>query len=246
MKIPEVSVSASLSYIESISDELNRAITTASISTHVNLVRREIADGVLPILATPSQGAYRFTWAQSSTSITLTTSVATNSWPGDFIECISFFEVANERALERVDSVYFDQLLQSSSTTNLTDSGTTPHTYVDRGATYDLYPALSSALEFILRYWAYPGEITEAAGEEEEIDTEVPLLVVYATCLKFARLLHDNDLIKLYKELTTEYYLAAVTKDKMRKWRGRQLKMKTYGDFDIAHWKGIHHVAEPQ
>ena len=89
------------------------------------------------------------------------------------------------------------------------------------------------------------GEITEAGGEEEEIDTEIPMLVVYATCLKFARMLHDDDLIKLYKEMTTDSYLAAMTKDKMRKWRGRQLKMKTVDDFDIAHWKGIHHIAQP-
>ncbi|MHC4278286.1 MAG: hypothetical protein ACYSTI_13355, partial [Planctomycetota bacterium] len=115
MKIPETSVSLSLSYIDSITDELNRAVATATVSTYVNLVRREIADGTIPLMATPSQGAYRFTWAQSSTSITLTTSVQTNSWPGDFIECINFFEVGNERSLQKMDIVYFDQLLYSET-----------------------------------------------------------------------------------------------------------------------------------
>jgi hypothetical protein len=247
MKIPETSVSLSLSYIDSITDELNRAVATATVSTYVNLVRREIADGTIPIMASPSQGAYRFTWAQSSTSITLTTSVQTNAWPGDFIECINFFEIGNERSLQKMDIVYFDQLLYSE-TYNAWDLATsgTPIVFIDRGATYDLYPAPLTALEFLLRYWAYPADLVEGVTDEVTMDTEIPYLVIAATCLKYARYLHDNDLIKHYKELTTEYYLAAMTKDKMRKWRGRQLKMKSYGDFDIAHWKSIHHVPEPQ
>ena len=135
-------------YMDRISDELLRSVATASISLHVNEVRREIADGTLPVLATPSQGAYRFTWAQSSTSITLTTSVQTNAWPGDFIECISFFRLtSSEKVLEIVDPVYFDQLLIAGND-DLSDTGT-PHTVVDRGATYDLFPAPNTAIEFV-------------------------------------------------------------------------------------------------
>ena len=230
-------------YTSAVWSEMNRPNTmTTKISTWVNDVRREIADGNLPILATPSQGAYRFTWSHSSTSITLTTSIQTNSWPGDFIECQSFFDVANEKALDRVDAVYFDQLLQASTDT-ITDSGT-PHTYVDRGATYDLYPAPSSALEYILRYSSYPIELTTAADTVDTMDSEIPMLVIAATCLKYARYLHDEDLIKHYKEIVTEYYIAATNKDKMRKWRGRQLRMKSYSDFGSAQWKGIHHIGE--
>ena len=135
MRITEFSVSSSVaSYIDNISDELNRAVTTASVSTYVNQVRREIADGTLPVSATKAPGAYRFTWSQSSTSITLTTSVQTKAWPGDFIECITFFRVPDEKVLEKVDPVYFDQMLAADSSSSLSSTGTR-HSFVDRGVT---------------------------------------------------------------------------------------------------------------
>lgn len=221
-----------------VEDEINRSDMSTRIQDWVNEVRDEIADGTIPILTSPSQGGHRFSWLYSSTAVS--TSTMNNDWPDGFIEEISFFETSQERPLVKIDAAYFDSLMYSDY--NLSD--TAPTNYVDRGTSYDLYPTPSSAVELYLRYYSYPTAL-ENQGDEYTIDTEVPSLIIAAACLKAARFLHDADLINIFKQYTQEYYVAAVNKDRMRKWRNRQLRIKTYSDFDMSHWKGIHQIGEP-
>ena len=191
-----------------VEDELNRTDMSTRIATWVNEVRMEIADGTIPILASPSQGSHKFSWCYASTAVS--TSTMNNDWPSDFIEEISFFEVSAEKPLVKVDQAYYDALMYSDY--NLTDTGT-PTNYVDRGTSYDLYPTPSGATELYLRYYAYPTALSNQ-GDEYTIDTRVPSLIISAACLKAARFLHDADLINIFKQYTQEYYIAAVNKDR--------------------------------
>lgn len=221
-----------------VEDELNRPDMSARIQNWINEVRDEIADGTIPILTSPSQGAHKFSWTYASTAVS--TSTQNNDWPDGFIEEISFFEVSQEKPLVKVDAAYFDSLLYSDY--NLSDTGT-PTNYVDRGTSYDLFPTPSSAVELYLRYYSYPTALSNQ-GDEYTVDEKVPSLIIAATCLKAARFLHDVDLINIFKQYTQEYYVAAVNKDRMGKWRSRQLRIKTYGDFDMSYWKGMHQIGD--
>lgn len=225
-----------------VEDEINRPDMSTRIATWVNEARAEIADGTIPVLVSPSQGANLFSWSYSSTAVS--TSTMNNDWPSDFIREISLFETSAERPLVKIDPVYFDQLLYSETdgTYSLTTTGT-PTNYVDRGTGYDLFPTPSGAVELYLRYCAYPTALSNQ-GDEYTIDEQVPSLIIAAACLKAARFLHDNDLINIYKQYTQEYYVAAVNKDRMRKWGNRQLRIKTYSSFDRSHWKGIHQIGD--
>jgi hypothetical protein len=223
-----------------VEDEIDRPDMSTNIQSWVNEARREIADGTIPIFSYPTQGAYKFSWSYASAAVS--TSTMNNAWPTDFMEVISFFESSGEAPLIPIDPARFDQLLYSTDN-NLTDTGT-PTNYVDRGSNgYDLYPTPSGAVELYLRYYSYPTALSNQ-GDEYTIDTELPSLIIALACLKAARRLHDKELVAFYKEVTSEYYMAAINKDKMKKWRGRQLKMKTYSDFDNSHWKGIHQVGD--
>jgi hypothetical protein len=225
-----------------VEDELNRSDMSTRIQSWISEARNEIADGTIPILASPTQGVHKFSWCYSSAAVS--TSTMNNSWPTDFMEEISFFETSAEKPLVKLDPVYFDQLLYSETggTYSLTTTGT-PTNYIDRGTSYDLFPTPSGAVELYLRYYAYPIALTNQE-DEYTIDTKVPSLIIAATCLKAARLLHDVDLINIFKQYAQEYYAAAVNKDRSLKWKNRQLRVKTYGDFDISHWKGIHQIGD--
>ena len=227
-----------------VEDEVLRTDMSTGIQTWINEARAEIADGTVPLASKQSDGAYRFRWLYTSTAVS--TSTMNNSWPSDFIEEISFLETSKEKPLVKIDPVYFDQLLYSETdgTYSLSTTGT-PTNYVDRGSSYDLFPTPASAVELYLRYYGYPADLS-ANGDEETIDTTIPMVIVYATCIKVYTLLRDKDAMKFYKDLTTEYYIAAVNRDRKSRWTNRQLRMKTYGDFDISHWKGMHQIGEPQ
>lgn len=227
-----------------IEDELNRADLSTQIGTWINEARNEIADGSVPLASKITEGAYRFSWLYTSTAVS--TSAQNNSWPSGFIEEISFFETSKEKPLVKLDPVYFDQLLYSETdgTYGLDTTGI-PTNYIDRGTSYDLYPAPSSSVELYLRYYGYP--TTLSANEDEyTIDTTIPMLIVYAVCLKAYLYLRDKDAVNLYKSIASEYYNSAVNRDRKKRWANRQLRMKTYGDFDISHWKGIYQTGEPQ
>ena len=227
-----------------IEDEILRTDLSTKIQTWIGEARNEIADGTVPFATRESDGAHRFSWLYTSTAVS--TSAQNNSWPTDFIEEISFLEVSDEKPLVKIDPVYFDQLLYSETdgTYGLTTTGT-PSNYVDRGTTYDLYPIPTGATELYLRYYGYPTALA-ANGDEYTIDTKIPQVIIYAVCVKAYSYLRDKDAMGFYKGLATEYYSAAVNRDRKKKWVNRQLRVKTYGDFDISHWKGMHQIGEPQ
>jgi hypothetical protein len=172
--------------------------------------------------------------------------VQNNDWPSDFIEEISFLETSKEKPLVKIDPVYFDQLLysQTDGKYTLSTSGT-PTNYIDRGDSYDLYPSPSSSTELYLRYYGYPTDLS-ANTVEYEIDKRVPMLIIYTTCLIAANRLHDKSLKDMYEEAVMEHYENAVNKNKLRKWKNRNLRMKTPADYDISHWKGMHQTGRPQ
>jgi len=223
-----------------VESEILRTDMSTRIATWVNEARSEIADGTVPLATKPSDGAYRFRWLYTSTAVS--TSTMNNSWPSDFLQEISILEVSKEKPLVKIDPVYFDQLLYSTGI-SLSDTGL-PTNYIDRGSTYDLYPSGTSC-ELYLRYFGYPTALS-ANEDEEAIDTQVPTLIIYATCIKVYTHLRDMEAMKFYKDVCTEYYTSAVNKDRKGKWANRQLRMKSYGDFDISHWKGMHQTGEPQ
>lgn len=227
-----------------VEDEINRVDLSTEIQTWINEARSQIADGTLPIRQRPAQGVHRFTWLYTSTAVS--TSTANNDWPTDFIEEISFLETSKEKPLVKVDPVYFDQLLYSETDNkyDLTSSGV-PTNYVDRGDSYDLYPSPSSAVEIYLRYYGYPTDLS-ANGDEYEIDKRVPALIIYTACLIAATYMHDTQLKDHYREVVRDYYEAAVNRNKLRKWKNRNLRIKTPADFDLGHWKGLHQTGEPQ
>lgn len=219
--------------------EIGRTDLSTNIQSWIAEARKEIADGTIPLLVSPTQGVHRFSWTYSSTAVS--TSTGNNAWPSDFIEEISFFENSAGSPIIKLDAPYFDQLL-SDGTYTLTATGT-PTNYIDRGTTYDLYPSPSGSVELYLRYYAYPTALS-AHGDEYTIDTEVPSLIITSATLKAARFLHDGDMVELFKQYASEYYVAACNKDRIRKFKGRQLRVKTYGDVGISYWKGMHQIGD--
>jgi hypothetical protein len=221
-----------------VEDEINRTDLSTNIQTWVNEARSEIADGTLPILlaADKAQGAYRFHWTYKSSTLSISTTL--NSWPSDFIEEISFFDVAAEKPLPKIMPERFDDLLYSETddSYDLASTGT-PKAYIPRGYQYEVFPNLTSARDFYLRYYAYPADLS-GSTDEEEIDTQVPSLIIATSALKAARYLHDDTLKNNMKEQVVEYYMAARNKDRKGKFANRHLRMKTYSDYDNIHWKG--------
>jgi hypothetical protein len=113
--------------------------------------------------------------------------------------------------------------------------------YIPRGANYELFPDPASSIELYLRYWGYPTALV-AAADEYTIDTTVSSLIIMLTTYKAACYLHDDKLKKEYKEYVGDYYFAAVNRDRMKKFANRKLRMKTVGDYDIGHWKGMFQI----
>lgn len=225
---------------ERVEDEIIRTDLSTNIATWINEARDEIADGTIPIPTSKSQGAYRFSWSYANTAVS--TSIATNAFPTDMIEEISMLYVSQEKPLTKIMPQYFDELLYSETDNqyNLSDTGD-PKCYIPRGANYELFPDPASSVELYLRYWGYPTALT-AAADEETIDTKVPSLIIMLACYKVARYIHDDKLIKHYKEYVGDYYVAAVNRDRMAKFTNRKLRMKSYGDYDTGHWKGMFQI----
>lgn len=223
-----------------VEDEINRVDLSTEIQTWINEARSQIADGTLPVRVRPAQGVHRFSWTQADT--TVSTSIASNDWPSDFIEEISFVQAAGEKPMVKIDPVYFDMLIYDNTKYTLSTQGA-PANYVDRGSSYQLYPAPSGAMDFYLRYYAYPTDLS-ANADEYEIDTQVPMLILYTTCLIAARYMHDTALKNEFRDVCADYYEAAVNKDRKNKWANRNLRMKTYTDFTKSHWKGLHQIGD--
>jgi len=225
-----------------VEDEINRVDLSTNIATWINEARGEIADGTLPVLTTASQGAYRFSWTYDSD--TVSTSIATNAFPTDMIEEMSVLLKSKEKPLQKIMPQYFDELLYSETDRQYAIGQTgTPMAYIPRGANYELFPDPASSIEIYFRHWAYPADLI-AATDEEVIDTTVPSLIIVLTCLKAARYLHDDKLIKLFKEQTQEYYTTAVNRDRMKKFANRKLRVKTHSDYDTGHWKGMYQIGD--
>jgi hypothetical protein len=225
-------------YKSRVEDEVNRTDLSTNIGTWINEARSEIADGTLPVLlaSNANQGAYKFEWSYKSS--TISTSTTLNDWPTDFMEDISFFDVAAEKPLIKIPRSQFDDLLyaETDEDYDLGDTGI-PRAYIPRGYQYELFPVPTTKRDFYLRYYAYPTDLT-ADGDEEEIDLQVPSLVIAASALKAARYLHDEAMKNIMKEQVVEYYMAARNKDRKWKFANRDLRMGTYRERGINLHKG--------
>jgi len=221
-----------------VEDELLRTDLSVNIGTWINEARSEIADGTLPVLATDSQGIHRFEWTLTARS-SVGTSIAVNAWPSDFIEEKSLFFRADEKPLPPLTTDEYYELAYQEIY-SLTGTGDPKH-YVKEGANYRLVPTPDGAKLLYLDYYAYPVDLT-AAADEEEIDTQVPSLIIATACLKGARYLRDKPMVEGYKEQVVEYYMAAKNKDRMQKFRGRDLRMKSYSDRHTSLHKGRRNI----
>jgi len=227
-------------YKERVEDEINRVDLSTNIATWINEARDEIADGTLPVPASKSQGAYRFSWSYENTAVS--TSIATNAFPTDMIEEISMLYVSKEQPLTKIMPQYFDELLYSETdnTYSIGDTGD-PKCYIPRGANYELFPDPASSIELYLRYYEYPADLTVAA-DEEEIDKHCYALVIMLCAYKAYKYLHDTARAKEYREYVGDYYTAIVNRNRMKKFANRKLRMKTHADYDTGHWKGIFQI----
>jgi len=214
-----------------VQSELSRPDLSTNISNWIYDTRREIVDGTLP----GAQGFYRFSWSYNISNMVSPSSTMEVSLPANFIDEISFFNIPDEKPVVKVDSpAYWDSLFYSSDQA-LSDTGD-PTNYLILGETFLFYPVGETSVG--MRYYAYPADLSTDTSEYA-IDRKVPSLIIYGAALKGAVFLHDNDLIAIYSSMVQSHYSSAIASDKRKKFANRMIRIKTYQDYRMEHWKSM-------
>jgi len=217
-----------------IANKIDREDLSTQIAIWIYDARRNIVNGFLPIVAKADQAYHRFSWSYANTTLTTTASTATVDLPSDYIDELDVFHASENTPLVKssipeLDNAYF---------ANDDSTGTgKPTNYSVLATQVKLHPIPDGVYSLTLHYYAFPETLSDDS-DEKTIDKVCPGLIIDLCCYEAAAYLHDEKLQMYFGEAAKNRYFNLVTYDKRRQWTRKDMRMKTFRDFDMSLYKG--------
>lgn len=188
-------------------------------------------------------GTYDFNYLYVEATIMTSAGSAIYSLPEDYLGHLTMF--CQSLKLARVGAREFDELTGIDTTPsdntpylttrNVSPSGA-PEYYIDRGMSFELYPAPDSAYLVTLKYYAQPADFG-ITTDEDYISRFHFEVIIFGAALRGALFLDDEQKITNYTQAFKIMLGEMLSKEKEKQKMDNKFRVKSWKDFDLESFK---------
>ena len=217
-----------------IANRLNRDDLTTETQNWIYNARRNICEGVLPLIAKGEQAYHRFSWTFGESTLTTVAGTDLVDFPDLYIDEQDMFLASANRPLVKIS---INEMNDSFYGMNNSTTQGQPTNYAILGEQFKFYPIPSGVYNITCYHYKYPAVLVNGS-DEFTIDKRCPDLIVELCCYEGSVFLHSQERQVQYGESAKNRYFNLVVSDKRRKWSNADLRMKTWRDQNVSLYNG--------